>query len=388
VSVKVLAFTGEVFYRNGKECAAKQTSILFLQKTFGKENVIAAAPLLTDMPNGCSTFVDINRLHEMPLYLSTKDFVRRSLLTPFFLIRYIQKIKEILDLVKSDIVWVRSPSIGSLIFAIVALRNGYRVAHHMCANAQNAWRSDKYTGLEKMFGFIVASIIGRLIAYICRHKNVINLTTGDELESIARSYAPSQTFQFVDMLVENVEITHKTKDDNGNLRVLFVGRIVRDKGIFDLAHVIALCPNISLVVVGDGPDFEELKEYSNRFPKDKIDLRGQLPHSELNRVFNQIDVVCVPSNNKYEGFPRVIMEAWAHGKAVVVSDVGGVKAFVRNGENGLIFKPGSLEDLRSVLEIVWDDEMRARLECEAKRMGKFSTQNYWASKVKEIFDVA
>ena len=59
-----------------------------------------------------------------------------------------------------------------------------------------------------------------------------------------------------------------------------------------------------------------------------------------------------------EGFPRVIMEGWAHKKPVIVSQVGGVKAFVKNAENGLIFTPGNQSELLIALEsLLKDDEL-------------------------------
>lgn len=69
-NVKVLAFTGERFYQGERALHAKQTSVLFLQKTFGRENVLVAASIdYGSPPPGCSTSVDLENFYEMPIEL-------------------------------------------------------------------------------------------------------------------------------------------------------------------------------------------------------------------------------------------------------------------------------------------------------------------------------
>ncbi|MEM2169185.1 MAG: glycosyltransferase family 4 protein, partial [Candidatus Bathyarchaeia archaeon] len=74
--------------------------------------------------------------------------------------------------------------------------------------------------------------------------------------------------------------------------------------------------------------------------------------------YNVCDVFLMPSR-KYEGIPRVVLEAMAAGKPVIASDVGGVKDVIKEGQTGLLFKPGDAEELYSkLLNLLRDDEMR------------------------------
>jgi len=71
---------------------------------------------------------------------------------------------------------------------------------------------------------------------------------------------------------------------------------------------------------------------------------GEVPNSELPRYYNICDVFVLPSR-KYEGIPRVILEAMATGKPVIASDVGGVKDVIRDGQTGLLFRSSYVEEL-------------------------------------------
>lgn len=387
-AIRVLAFTGERFYLHDNLLSAKPTSVLFLQKTFGRENVFVAAPIEAGLPaSGCSSVVDQEKFYEMPIYYSTKDFIVRAIKSPGFVLQYVRRTKQCLKESRADVVWVRSPSAGSLLFAVVALTQGHTVMHHMCANFVKSWRNEKYSFLEKIFGFFVSLSLSKVIAYICRHPNAINLATGSELENIAKRYSPHRTYQFVDMLISNPGRSSRERSGvREDLKVGFIGRVVKDKGIFDLVDVVAELKDVSLTVAGGGDDLEALRKYLDQRGLKNIELLGQMAHSELEKVFDRVDVVCVPSKNFYEGFPRVIMEAWVHERAVIVSDVGGVSAFVQNGLNGIVVEPGNKVQLRSAIEMLSDREVRSEFEEGARKMAPRSTVDYWSGRVNEILN--
>jgi glycosyltransferase involved in cell wall biosynthesis len=116
-----------------------------------------------------------------------------------------------------------------------------------------------------------------------------------------------------------------------------------------------------------------------------IVFTGQLPHHQLSQLYCESDAVVVPSNNFYEGFPRVIMEGWSHHKPVIVSQVGGVKAFVKNKENGLIFTPGSQPELkRHINDLLVNDGLYQTIKTGAESMAEKSIQDYWVNVLKTL----
>jgi glycosyltransferase involved in cell wall biosynthesis len=381
--MKIIAFVGETFSDYKNKQYTKPTSIAFLQDTFGIENVYAASPSIkvTDKPESYSSVVDAGQFYAFPHYSSTKQFFINSIFKRGFYKNYLALADKIILENKGEYFWIRTPSIGSIVFGLRALKAKQKVLHHMCADASNTWRDNKYKGLHKVMAFLISRYIRFLLKKICSNENTTNFCTGDVLESFSKKYSPNKTHQFVDVMVKDTkDVKQSEQKSNGLLNILFVGRMVEDKGIFDLIRVVEqLNKRVRLTLVGDGPDLiKAQKLVADLKLNDKINFTGQLAHSALSQLFLSSDVIAVPSNNNYEGFPRVIMEAWSFNKPVIVSNVGGVNAFVKNQVNGLIIKPGSTADLHEALLTCLNDlSMFDAIQQGAKDMAIKSIQSYW-----------
>lgn len=390
--MKIVAFVGETFELHEGSYYAKPTSAAFLQDTIGNDSVFVCSPSkkAEAKPTSYSTVVDESHFYPFPSYSSTKDFAIKSIFNRNYIKQYKATADKVIAEHSGAYFWLRTPSIGSIIFGLQALKAGEKVLHHMCANASNTWRDPKYTLPEKVFGFLFSRYLRFKLSQICKHDNTINLCTGDVLESFSRKYSPKNTHQFVDLMAKRPQLNSEGKVDNsGILNLLFVGRIVEDKGVFDLISVVEqLQDKVKLTIIGDGPDLEIAQQKVKALNlEDNIQFTGQLPHQALSEYFDRASVIVVPSNNHYEGFPRVIMEGWAHKKPVIVSQVGGVKAFVKNAENGLIFTPGNQSELLMAIEsLLNDSELLNTLENGAEKMAKYSNQAYWVEYLKNILE--
>ncbi|MEK7512101.1 MAG: glycosyltransferase, partial [Patescibacteria group bacterium] len=140
-----------------------------------------------------------------------------------------------------------------------------------------------------------------------------------------------------------------------------VGRLVREKG---QKHLIRACRFIKnhdwrLIIVGDGPLKKELSNLAISLGiADRIRFDGE--QDDVRPALEEMDVFVLPSIS--EGLSLVILEAAAAGKVVVATKVGGVPEIIKNKENGLLFKPKSIEQL--VGHLNWIDEHRE----EARKM--------------------
>lgn len=343
-------------------------------------------------PHSYSTKVRADRFYSFPHYSSTKDFISKCLFKPGYFRTYSNIADEVIKQYSGEYFWIRTPSMGSIVFGLRALKAGEKVLHHMCADASNTWRDAKYSLPEKFIGFLLSRYLRYKLKNICQHANTINLCTGAALEDFSKKYAPTRTVQFVDVMVKpSVQIVEKSLPQ-GFLSLLFVGRVVSDKGIFDLLRVVSRLKNhTQLTVVGDGPDLERAKALANDLGiADQIKFTGQLSHHTLSDVYASCDLVVIPSNNYYEGFPRVIMESWAHHKPVVISDVGGIRAFVRDQYNGLIFRPGDVEQLcNNINQLIQDPHLYFQIKEGAVASASISHQAQWISVLRKqlgLFD--
>ncbi len=113
-------------------------------------------------------------------------------------------------------------------------------------------------------------------------------------------------------------------------------------------------PDLRLLLVGGGPQDANLKAQAQRLGiADKVVFTGRVPHGEVSRYYDQIDLLAYPRHSMRLTelvTPLKPLEAMAQGRLFVASDVGGHKELIRDGETGELFKAGSAEALASAIE--------------------------------------
>ena len=124
----------------------------------------------------------------------------------------------------------------------------------------------------------------------------------------------------------------------GGNYILYFGRISKEKGIQTLLKAMEKLPEIQLKIVGDGPQLEEYKDYSSKKMLSNVSFMGPKWGSELKPIIEKSEFVVLPSE-WYDPSPYVVLQAFAYGKPVVASDIGGLKDLIINNENGLLFEP-------------------------------------------------
>jgi glycosyltransferase involved in cell wall biosynthesis len=173
----------------------------------------------------------------------------------------------------------------------------------------------------------------------------------------------------------------KFRHTNGEVRLLYVGRVSREKDLDVLANAYrrlrAENLPVQLFVVGDGPYTEAL---SHNLPE--ACFTGYLRGQDLATAYASSDVFVFPSTT--DTFGNVIIEAQACGVPVVVSDSGGPKELVQNNANGFITKSHDVEDFAmAVRTLVLDAGLRHRMgqcgrDMVADRTWPSAFRNFWA----------
>lgn len=138
-------------------------------------------------------------------------------------------------------------------------------------------------------------------------------------------------------------------------RLLFVGRIVKSKGVEDCIKVFLRLkknfPDIELVVCGNGSDKPMLlKKYGN---ERGLIFKGFVHRSKLSDIYSSSDILLLPSYS--EGMPNVVLEAMACRLPVVASETGEIPHLLGNGKGALIF-PGDLDELLAAVKTMIVDE--------------------------------
>ena len=165
----------------------------------------------------------------------------------------------------------------------------------------------------------------------------------------------------------NVAIEDYIKPDR-NL-VLAVGRLVPQKGFLDLIGIFAkvrnLYPNWDLTILGEGPDHKSLEHAANSIGMaDRVILPGRV--GNLSDWYNRADILALTSFS--EGFPNALLEAMAHGAAVISYDCPtGPSDLITDQTNGLLIPLGKEEHFQAKLGLLMQDAaLRRRLGNAAK----------------------
>jgi len=135
--------------------------------------------------------------------------------------------------------------------------------------------------------------------------------------------------------------------------VLFVGRLIKVKGLFTLLKgfkkVKEKFSNVSLLIAGDGVLRKSLEGFTKREKLEDVYFTGFVSPERLPRYYAISDIFVLPSN--YEPWGVVVNEAMASGLPVVLSDkVGSRDDLLKEGVNGFCFKSGEHEELANILK--------------------------------------
>ena len=139
-------------------------------------------------------------------------------------------------------------------------------------------------------------------------------------------------------------------EDNNKLRVLFVGRLVHEKGVDLLLDSWRILKsdtreNIEIMIVGDGPFEDQLNATFSQ--SENIILAGRLTGSMLDDAYQWADVFVFPTFR--EGFPYVYIEAMRAGVPMLTTGVGALSELIEDGMNGWNFR---MDDRSKTIETI------------------------------------
>lgn len=155
---------------------------------------------------------------------------------------------------------------------------------------------------------------------------------------------------------------------------VFVGRIVRDKGINELCEafekVHANHPNTRLFLVGNFEDeIDPVSEHTRQIIENNTAIKAEGPqyNDDLLAYYAASDCFVFPSYR--EGFPNTVLEAGAMDLPSIVTDINGSREIIVEGENGTIIPTRDEDGLFKAMEkMITDNEWRERMSQNARQM--------------------
>ena len=185
--------------------------------------------------------------------------------------------------------------------------------------------------------------------------------------------------------------TRRAGTPSRGVKLLYVGRVIRTKGLRDVIHALALLPDLSEVTldaVGTGEDLIACQELAARYQlTHRIHFHGRIPRADVDDLYQQADVFVFPSFREPSG--NVIFEALGHGLPVITTDRGG-PGYVINEDSGIRVAadtPAQLaQDLAlAIRRLAGDADLREKLSLGA--VNRARQLALWPNKINGMLNL-
>ena len=170
--------------------------------------------------------------------------------------------------------------------------------------------------------------------------------------------------------------------------ILFVGRVVESKGVYDFVNIWKNLykdnPSWKAVMVGNGPELENVKAYASKLNIHNICFEGR--QSDVASYYKRAKILCLPS--AYEGWGMVLTEGMAYGAIPIAYDTfASVHDIIDNGVSGFVTKPFAPNEMVEKIQFLIDNpDMMQKMADSAKlKIEEFDATNI-GDKWDELFD--
>jgi glycosyltransferase involved in cell wall biosynthesis len=152
----------------------------------------------------------------------------------------------------------------------------------------------------------------------------------------------------------------------------------------------AQAPGTHLLIVGDGPGREALEQYAQSDGLNgAVTFPGNVPYDEIPHYLAAMDVTVAPyiPNENFYFSPIKIFEYMMMAKPVVAGRIGQVEEMIADGETGLLYEPGNIEQLTAALtRLASDAELSRRIGAKAKAW--VQQERTWDNNARQVIEIA
>ena len=157
--------------------------------------------------------------------------------------------------------------------------------------------------------------------------------------------------QSIEVLPHFQELPEHSPAMNAEAPVLYFGRLSPEKGVEDLLQAAQRLPHVRFQIAGDGPQRASLEAFANTRKLRNVAFLGHVPGESLQRLIASSRFTVLPSH-AYETLGKSILESYAWARPVIASDLGSRREFVREGETGLLYRPGDAGELAAAISFL------------------------------------
>ncbi|WP_424236925.1 glycosyltransferase family 4 protein [Bhargavaea ginsengi] len=307
--------------------------------------------------------------------LASKGIVMREVnidrkISPISNIRSIMQLYKLFKTEQYDVVHVHTP-VASLLGRIAAKMAG---VPNIIYTAHGFYFHDEMVPSKYKTFYYIEKFAGRFFTdyllvqskedYDTAVKGIFLKNTG---QIIHLSNGVNIWDKFYPKLIDEDDITETRKQiglDNDAFVFLFIGRLVREKGILELIKAFNELQkhksNAVLLLVGDVNPSERDQELIEKLPT--LLSSSNVFHlgfrTDIPKLLSIANVFVLPSHR--EGLPRSIIEAMAMEKAIIASNIRGCREEVFPNQNGILFEKENTQELRNAMEELIENPLKTK----------------------------
>ena len=239
------------------------------------------------------------------------------------------------------------------------------------------------SGLGIMFSDFNPSRLKKVLIPILRWgmnmPNVSIIFQNHEDEGLFEALGVSEKTRTYFIKGSGVDLTKYKGDarsDGKPMRVIFAGRMVKDKGVLDFIKAAEILRSkyegkVEFVLCGalsTNPYAVKKEELDRLCDGEYIKYLGF--RDDIPQQFEKSDIMCFPSYYR-EGVPKAVLDASAAGLPIVTCDSIGCRDTVKDGHNGFLVKPKSPKEIARKLDILLSDkELRQKMGKASRRIAE------------------
>lgn len=198
-----------------------------------------------------------------------------------------------------------------------------------------------------------------------------------------------------DRKAESAALRAKWRRGGGPL-LIFVGRLVPEKGVGDLLDAIhllqATTPDVTALIVGEGPERSRFEEQARTLGiEERVAFCGWLSSAQVQLHLQAADIFVGPSRpapgGGVEGQGLTMIEAMLTGLPVVSTESGGIIDAIRDGATGLVVQPAAPAEIADAIRrLITDPPLAARLGAAARELAlQEFTQEMCVRRFSELY---
>jgi len=267
-----------------------------------------------------------------------------------------ERILQAVAIEKPDVLHAHSPALNGLAALRAAKICGLPVVYEIRAFWEDA-AVDHGTCKE---GDLRYQLTRQMENYVVKRASAVTtICEGLRLDLVSRGFAADKFTVIPNAVnIEQFQISAGRDSEleqelglQGCLVLGFLGSFYAYEGL-DLAikalpAVIAVQPKVRLLLVGGGPQQQQLQQLTKELGlTDYVIFTGRVPHGAVDRYYSLVDLLIYPRKSMRLTdlvTPLKPLEAMAQGKLVLASDVGGHKELIQDGKNGFLFPADNVQ---------------------------------------------